>query len=212
MAMTDRSPSRNRKPSDLTRPSVKPRNHAAEYARRKQLGLESGLTLSQARGHSRAGEKPVSSKATIARYDKQLEEGVKAIRKGKSLSAAAHELRVSPEKLRRYIRTADIAEKVSGRYAITKDRRPREELLHTRGKTIHVIVPNYDAASEVGFYMQGVKRFLLFNNIAVLQPFEGHGVTDILGKYHPFETRPNVLYRLDSMGTETFEDVYRILA
>ena len=110
------------------------------------------------------------------------------------------------------MKTADIAEKVRGRWTITKDRRPREELLHTRGKTIHVIVPDYDAASSVGLFMEEVKRFLLTNAVGLLKPFEGRGVTDIRGKYHPFETRPNVLYRLDATGTETFEDVYRIIA
>jgi hypothetical protein len=193
-------------------PATRPRDHAAEYAQRKQRGLQRGLTLSQARGHPRVGETNISRRATSTRYDPQLEEGVKAIRKGKALSATARDLHVSPEALRRYVKTADIAEKVRGRWTITKDRRPREELLHTRGKTIHVIVPDYDAASSVGLFMEEVKRFLLTNAVGLLKPFEGRGVTDIRGKHHPFETRPNVLYRLDATGTETFEDVYRIIA
>jgi hypothetical protein len=170
------------------------------------------LTLSQARGHPRAGENPLSSKAPQSRYDRNLEEGVKAIRRGQPLSAAARDLRVSSEKLRRYLKKADIGEKVRGRWVITKDQRNREELLFTRGKAIHVIVPNYEAASKVGLFMHAVGQYLRTHIPGWLQNFEGDGVTDILGKYHPFETRPNVLHRLDATGTETFEDVYQILA
>jgi hypothetical protein len=60
--------------------------------------------------------------------------------------------------------------------------------------------------------MQAVKSFLSTNFTGFLKPFEGRGVSDIFGKYHPFETHPNVLYRLDATATETFEDVYRIVA
>jgi hypothetical protein len=170
------------------------------------------LSLSQVRGHPRAGENPLSSKAPQYRYDANLEEGVKAVRKGQPLSAAARHLGVSPEKFRRYLKNADIAEKVRGRWAITKDQRSREELLFSRGKAIHVIVPDYAAAAKVGLYMHAVQQYLRTHMLGWLKELEGDGVTDILGKYHPFETRPNVLHRLDATGTETFEDVYQILA
>jgi hypothetical protein len=201
-----------RRRKDPSHPTGRTRDYAGEYSRRKQRGLQRGLTLSQARGHARAGELAISSRGIVPRYDPILEEGVKAIRRGEPLTAAAKHARVSSEKLRRYVKDADIAEKLRGRWSITKDKRPREELLHTQGKTIHVIVPDYDSASKVGLYMQAVKAFLFTNEIVFLKPFEGQGVTDISGKYHPFEMRPNVLYRLDATGSERFEDVYRIIA
>jgi hypothetical protein len=202
-------PRRQKTPSH---PSGRTRDYAGEYSRRKQRGLQRGPTLSQARGHARAGEQAISSRGIVPRYDPILEEGVKAIRRGEPLAAAAKHAGVSSEKLRRYVKDADIAEKLKGRWAITRDHRPREELLYSRGRAIHVIVPDYDAAAKVGLYMQAVKAFLFTNENFFLKPFEDQGVTDIFGKYHPFETRPNVLYRLDASATETFEDVYRIIA
>jgi hypothetical protein len=38
----------------------KPRDYAAEYARRIQKALDKGYTRSQARGHAKAGEAPIS--------------------------------------------------------------------------------------------------------------------------------------------------------
>jgi len=35
--------------------------------------------------------------------------------------------------------------------------------------------------------------------------------TDIKGDQHPFETSPNTLYRLSVSGTDSFEQVYRII-
>jgi hypothetical protein len=35
-------------------------------------------------------------------------------------------------------------------------------------------------------------------------------VTDTDGRTHHLETRPNVLYRLSSAGTESYEAIYRL--
>jgi preprotein translocase subunit SecD len=44
-----------------------------------------------------------------------------------------------------------------------------------------------------------------------LAPFAGVEITDANGSSYTLETRPNVLYRLDAEGGDTFEQVYRIV-
>jgi hypothetical protein len=59
--------------------------------------------------------------------------------------------------------------------------------------------------------MSAAGRFLETNKRELLAPFVGVSVKDIAGKEHPFETRPNVLYRLTAAGGESFEQIYRIV-
>ena len=66
-------------------------------------------------------------------------------------------------------------------------------------------------ASKVGRYMSAVGKFTTTNDPSCLTPFIGKFAKDINGKTHIFETEPNTLYRLISSGSETFEQVYRIV-
>ena len=59
--------------------------------------------------------------------------------------------------------------------------------------------------------MSAVSHFLRTNNPAGLREFEGASVTDVSGRTHPFETRPNALYRLASAHDQSFEHIYRIV-
>ncbi len=70
---------------------------------------------------------------------------------------------------------------------------------------------NFDSASLVGRYLHAVRQFLETNRISVLTEFSGESVFDIAGKTHPFETRPNVLYRLAGSGEHAFEQIYRLI-
>ena len=56
-----------------------------------------------------------------------------------------------------------------------------------------------------------VSAFLRSNDPAGLREFEGTSVTDVSGRQHPFETRPNALYRLASAHDQSFEHIYRIV-
>ena len=67
------------------------------------------------------------------------------------------------------------------------------------------------SASKIGRFMSAVSQFLRTNNPAGLREFEGVSVTDVSGKTHPFETRPNRLYRLASAHDQSFEHIYRIV-
>jgi hypothetical protein len=85
-------------------------------------------------------------------------------------------------------------------------------LIYSDGQSLAITVGDFKTASQVGLFMAAAKRFLTSNDPDHLVPFVGRSVVDMAGKRHPFETRPNVLYRLASSATETFEQVYRIVA
>jgi hypothetical protein len=84
-------------------------------------------------------------------------------------------------------------------------------LLFSDGKTLQVVVGNFEAASKVGRFMSTVSHFLRTNNPAGLREFEGISVTDATGQTHLFETRPNALHRLASAHDQSFEHIYRIV-
>ena len=188
------------------------RNYAAEYARRNKSGLARGLSGPQWRGHPRHHEPYASELAKVRPWDPQLEEGLKRVREGETLSAAARRLHVAPERLRSYLTRTGVARKERSRWTVGPDYRQREMLIYSRGRELHVILPDYQSANFAGRYMSAVGELLHTNDPAVLEEFVGQGVSDQDGQFHPFETEPNTLYRLASTATEPFEAVYRILA
>jgi hypothetical protein len=78
----------------------------------------------------------------------------------------------------------------------------------SQGKFLWVRV-SADKASAIGHYWVAVNRFLRTNDPSHLAPFEGKGIRDIAGKLWPFETRPNVLRRLDSADELSFLEIYK---
>ena len=68
------------------------------------------------------------------------------------------------------------------------------------------------AASDIGRHWNAVNRFLDTNNPSFLQSFDGMGMRDVGGKFHPYETRPNVLRKLDAIGELSFIDIYADVA
>lgn len=193
--------------------SRKPRDYKAEYARRIARGLTRGLSRSQARGHPRSKEKPIRkvAKAKPAKVDRRLEDAVAYLRKGRSLTASAKHAHVSPERLRRHLSSLRFVSQKRGRWVIGTDTRRRRMLLYSRGRDVEVTVSAAEAA-KIGRFMAAVSQFLDTNDASLLAPFAGQSVVDAKGKRHPFETDPNVLYRLADTGGSAFEDVYRIVA
>lgn len=187
------------------------RDFKAEYARRVARGLRRGFSRAQARGHPKVGESHISPTLQKASFDPRLEQGLKGLRQGKSLTAAARQIRTSPERLRRYVNRAGVVEKRRGRWIASDDNRHRELAFFSRGKVLTITVADFATAALIGRYMAGVSQFLRTNDPGHLEPFAGESVNDVSGQNHPFETRPNVLFRLDSVGGETFEQVYRIV-
>jgi len=187
------------------------RDYKAEYAQRIERGLARGLSRSQARGHPRPGEAYISGRVTLPSYDRRLEEGLKAIRAGGTLSKAAKSIHASSDRLRRYVVQTGIVEKRGRRWMVGDDPRPRVLPLYSAGQIQRITVQGYPDAAQVGRYMAAVKQFLDTNDPSVLEPFVGQSVTDVNGKQHVFETRPNALYRLTASRGEAFEDIYRIV-
>ena len=184
------------------------RDYRAEYQRRIERGIKKGLSLSQARGHPKAKEKNVKNPRPI--NDNAFQISLKALRSGKTLTEAAAEIRVSPERLRNQAWERG-AIKRQGRRWVVKGTLPRRMLVYTGGEALALILGTSPNTSKVGRYMAAVAKFMRSNDPTHLNPFIGKSVTDIGGKAHIFETNPNVIYRLSASGTESFEQVYRII-
>lgn len=183
------------------------RNYKAEYQRRIANAAKRGLSRSQARGHARADEKPVRSKA--AQADPALERALRLMRKHETQGAAARGAGVSPERFRRFLRENDLASHKGGAWTFT-DNRLREMASFTDGRAVQLKLRGFDPASSNGEYLKAVERFLATNDYSFIEPFVGKSVRDAKGKSHLFETDPNQLYRLTS-GDEPFEQIYRFV-
>src|SRR5215470_4818451 len=181
---------------------AKKRDYKAEYIKRIERAIARGFSRSQARGHPRTGEQLISKKATASSYDRRLEEGLRSVRRGKSLSSAAKSIHASPKTLKKYIEQSVPIQKRGQVLSIGTDRRVRELPIFSAGREQVIKVRGFNTASEVGRYMARVRHFLETNDPSLLRPFEGRSVVDVNGQRHVFETRPNVLYRLNASKTE----------
>ena len=185
---------------------MRKRDYRAEYRRRLERGAERGITRSQARGHARNGETPASGKN--ASPDKRLRAAVRRFLKTGHLEASAKTEHVSAERLRRELYAQRHAERDGRRL-----RRLRREMdVPTRGR-IRTLKLGFPAASRAGEFLNVVQAFR--REPATTQPllavFHGQGVTDLSGKFHPFETDPNTLYELALHEGGPFEHVYRLV-
>ena len=189
----------------------KDRDYAAEYRRRVARALARGLSRSQARGHPKTGETPLSAKRQPKPIpDEKLQHALRVLRQDGRLREAAKAAHVSPERLKRFAESRGAIERKGRRYFVNT-KLPRRMLIYSRRREVPIVVGDAASASLVGRYMSAVGKFLGQNDRDLLLPFVGQSVVDIAGKRHPFETDPNWLYRLASAGGESFEVVYRIV-
>lgn len=186
------------------------RNYKAEYARRKEIGSKKGLSLSQSRGHPRAGEPHKAIKKLKPISDVRFQLALKDLRKGKTLTETARRIDVSPERLRNQLYASGAVQKNKRRWIIREDLK-RRTLIYSNGKALSITVTNLQEATKVGKYMSAVSKFMRSNNSDFLKPFIDKSVTDKSGNNHLLETEPNILYRLNVAGTESFEQIYRIV-
>jgi hypothetical protein len=191
--------------------SRKPRDYRAEYARRIEKALARGFTRSQARGHAKAGEAPISARKSSKPIEHaRLQRALKELREKKSLTAAAKAARVAPERLRAAGIAKGAIEKQGRRWTV-KAELPRQVLIYSDGREHIITVDNFGEARIAGQYIDAVGRFLTTADRNFLTPFEGASVRDRAGRVYPLETNPNALFRLRKRTRTTFEEVYRIV-
>jgi hypothetical protein len=191
--------------SRKTRSSFRKRDYKLEYQKRIARNLARGMSYSAARGHPRAADLPPPPPRPID-HKSPLERALKRVRQGETQAAAARAEAVSVEGLRRH-RLQHTTSRREGRRLIVSDGRPQAYPIVTQGKMIDVVLRNDDGTS-VSAYWRAVDKFLNTNDVDHLDAFEGEGVTDVKGRFHRFETRPNVLRKLDSIGELNFIEIY----
>ena len=187
------------------------RDYKAEYKRRIERGLKRGLSRSQARGHPKANEKAVKTGSKKVDADPRLEEAVKRLRSGESQAASARAEGISADRLRRFTYTNKIAKRVGGKWVMTDDRARRVKVL-TNGSYKAVTVSGFDEASKAGAFENAAGKFVRTNEKELLLPFMKEGVTDLKGRFYPFETDGNELHRIANMDVPPFHEIYEIVS
>lgn len=163
----------------------------------------------------RAGDKTRKTakltKERAQQYNQKLESALKDVRNGTSLAAAARKINVRPGRLRKYIESTGVAERRNGKLIFKRDRRFRRMPIYSSGRRVVITVRGLKTARLIGEYMSAVRQFFETEDIDFLAPFRGQSIIDVSRKRYIFETRPNVLFRLDASGVEPFELVYAIV-
>jgi hypothetical protein len=149
--------------------------------------------------------------ARAKRYDPKFEFGLKYIREGDALAEAARKIGVKPPQLRSYIGATGIVTRKGGKWIFKRDRRFRRMPIYSDGRRAIITVHNGKTSSLIGSYMRAVRMFFATEDIHELGPYRNQSVPDVNGKRYVFETRPNVLLRLDAAGVEPFELAYEIV-
>jgi hypothetical protein len=183
------------------------RNFRAEYQLRIARGKAQGKSLSESRGHPRAGEGWAAEPITFDPKN-PFEKALKLMKGGTSQREAAKAVGVSAERLRRFQKQNTTSRREGRRWVITDTRSALPMVMATRGK-MHTVTVSVDATSDIGRHWVAINKFLETNDPTPLEPFVGLGLRDVSGRFHPFETRPNVLRRMDSAGELSFVDIYR---
>ena len=181
------------------------RNYKREYERRITAGLAQGRSRSAARGHPRAADLPKTELESIDRTS-ALERALGHMRRGLSQSSAARLSGVSVEALRRH-RLLNTKSVRDGRQWVIFDLRPQAFWIASQGKLVAVTLAN-EEGSQVSAYWRAVDKFLDANDDEHLFPFEGDGVYDVTSRYHAYETRPNVLRKMEAVDDLNFIEIY----
>lgn len=128
------------------------------------------------------------------------------MRHGQSQALAAAAEGVTAERLRRF-RELNTASRFERGSWVIFDSRPQAYLIASEGKRRSVTLAN-DDGSTISAYWRAVDAFLYSNDEGLLHPFEGEGVFDVRSRFHQFETRPNILRKLESLGELSFIEIY----
>lgn len=186
------------------------RDYKAEYARRIARAEARGLSRSQARGHPKASEAYIKARPAAPITDEKVSAALRSLYSGASLTAAAKQARVSPERLKRALVEKKLGLKQGARWVVTDTRARRVQMI-IDGRSRAIVVTNFADASRVGVYHNRVQKFLRTQDLSFLEEFDGETVIDINGKVWPFETAPNVLIRFALKDEPAFHEIYAII-
>ena len=179
------------------------------YRKRIERGEALGLTRSQARGHARTGERPVSRQRAY-RSEQKLLQGIRLLdRPGYTFQRAARQAGVSPERLRRYAHETGYAEKAGRRWRVPE--RHRGTVLFpvfSEGRLKKIKLSDQDQKAKLGLYMQRVRIALESNRPGWLSDFRGDYARDDYGVRHYFETDLRVIRVLDDQYTGDVEELF----
>lgn len=129
--------------------------------------------------------------------------------RGRSLSAAARSLHLSPKNLKKAIKQRRLAKRL-GRRWVTEDNRPRRVPVMTGGRFRVLTVRGYKQARLVGEHHHAVGEFVRTNAVELLRPFKGRAVQTVRGRKYSLETNPNALHRIAAMDSPPFHEIYEI--
>jgi hypothetical protein len=195
---------------------VSPRDYKAEYRRRIERALNSGLSRAQGRGHPGAGEPYIRPRKQPRRqlFDGKLEKALKELRKGgATLSGVARNASVSRERLSRYIKSVAGARREGRRWLFDDKRVRRMEIITTeQWRPVKLRVRGFEPASRAGSHAQEAAQALLDQRLGpeFIRKWEGQGIEDVRGRWYTLSTDLNQIYSAVLMNDYSFENYYRI--
>ena len=138
-----------------------------------------------------------------------IEIAVREVNRGRSLTATARSLKLSPRDLQRHLRQRGLLRRKGKRWVFA-DNQLRRVLVITAGRIRRVIVSGYENANLAGQHYNAAGVFVRSNNVNVLKPFRGRSVTASNGGRYLLETDPNALHRIAAVDTPPFHEIYEI--
>jgi hypothetical protein len=183
---------------------ARPRDYAAEYARRIASGLRRGLSRSQARGHPKRLERLVTEPTPRAApehrppADDKVFNALERMAHGQTLEQAARAEHISPERLRRVAHERGYLGKTyerttRGPWTVnTGNSRP---VLTTDGTYLEAVPFDLRNTSIVSRYWWAVRRLLDEGDPVPLQRLGTVTVRDKAGNIYHLEMNPNAILR-----------------
>jgi hypothetical protein len=178
--------------------------------RRKKQRRRTQRASARPRKVAASRKKPQRSRKGLRPRPRPLIEiAVREVNRGRSLTATARSLKLSPRDLQRHLRQRGLLRRKGKRWVFS-DNQLRRVLVITAGRIRRVIVSGYENANLAGQHFNAAGVFVRSNNVNVLKPFRGRSVTASNGSRYLLETDPNALHRIAAMDTPPFHEIYEI--
>jgi hypothetical protein len=177
------------------------------------MGKASKHPKRRIRTHSPGIRRPArKSKLSLREIPAELDRARLLFMDTRSVRGTAHSTGVSASRLRRLIHRYKLAKwnRKRRKWTIT-DRRVREVVAYTTAGSVRLKLRGFSRASLAMRHRAAVNAFSASNEVDLLVAFQGASVTDVSGKKHNLETRPNVLLRRANAGGDADMKIYRLI-